>query len=32
LFDTQNRNFLLENDAQHTNKITKQLFVSCFWL
>jgi len=27
LFATQNRDFLLEKDAQHTHKITKQPFL-----
>jgi len=32
LFAIQNRDFLQEKDTQHTNKITKQFFVSWFWL
>jgi len=32
LFGTQNGDFLLEKGTKHTNKITKQIIVSWFWL
>ena len=32
LFGTQNTDFLLKKGTQHTNKITKQMIVSWFWL